>query len=216
MAARRYAGAVIVLGLVFFLPAGTLRYWEAWGFMAVLLIPMALAFRYLIRHDPELLERRLKMKEKEKEQQAVQLFGSFLYLAVYLLPGFDHRFGWSAVSPAVVIVSDLLVLVGYFLFFLTLRENSYAARVVEVDAAQRVVTTGPYALVRHPMYQGVALMFLFSPTALGSWWALLPAVMTIPMLVLRIRNEEKVLCRDLPGYEAYRQRTRYRLFPGLW
>jgi protein-S-isoprenylcysteine O-methyltransferase Ste14 len=216
MAARRYLAAVIVLGVVFFLPAGTLRYWEAWVYMALLFLPMGLVFRYLIRNDPELLERRIKMKEREEEQKWIQRVGIPLYLVMFLLPGFDHRFGWSAVPLPVVIVSEIVVLAGYLFFFLVLRENSYAARVVEVTEEQQLITTGPYALVRHPMYLGISLMFLFTAPALDSWWALIPTALVILLLVFRIGNEEEVLSRDLAGYREYMQRTRYRLLPGLW
>jgi protein-S-isoprenylcysteine O-methyltransferase Ste14 len=133
-----------------------------------------------------------------------------------LLPGFDRRFGWSDVPVALVIAADVLVFAGYALFFLVLRENSYASRVVEVTEGQKVISSGPYALVRHPMYLGAMTMYVFSPLALGSYVALIPAVLIIPILVARIRNEEQVLAQELPGYTEYMQRTRFRVVPGVW
>jgi protein-S-isoprenylcysteine O-methyltransferase Ste14 len=216
MALGRLVGAFVVLLGVFLLPAGTWAYWEAWVYMAVLFTPMTLVLAYLLARDPDLLERRMRTKEKEAEQGLVIKLGSLLYLLIFLLPGLDRRFGWSDVPVAAVIVADVFFLLGYGLFVLVLRENSYASRVVEVEEGQRVITTGPYAIVRHPMYVAVILMFVSTPVALGSWWAVLPGLLLIPLLALRIRNEEQVLSRELEGYSGYMQVTRYRLAPGVW
>jgi protein-S-isoprenylcysteine O-methyltransferase Ste14 len=212
---RLTAGFVILLG-VFLLSAGTMAYWEAWAYLAILFLPMTLVFVYLLKHDPELLERRMRTKEKEAEQSRIIKLGWVCYVLAFLLPGFDRRFDWSHVPVVAVAAADLLVLLGYGLFIRVLRENSYASRVVEVEQGQRVVTTGPYAIVRHPMYVAVIIMFVFTPVALGSWWAVIPAAPMIAVLVARIRNEEQVLLRELRGYSEYVQVTKYRLIPGVW
>jgi len=201
---------------MFFLPAGTFAYWEAWVYLTVLLIPMVLVLIYLLRNDPELLERRMRMREKESEQKLIIKISYLYFLLVFLLPGFDKRLGWSNIPVVVVIVADVLVLVGYGMFFLALRENRYASRIIEVEQEQKVISSGPYAIVRHPMYVGVSLMCIFTPLALGSYWAAIPSLLIIPLLVARIRNEESVLGRELKGYKEYMQKTKYRLIPGIW
>ena len=156
------------------------------------------------------------MHEKEPTQRRVILLSFVSTIVAFLLPGFDRRWSWSNVPLPVVVAAELIVVLGYGLFVLVLRENRYASRVIEVEQGQQVTRTGPYALVRHPMYLGVMLMYLASPLALGSYWALLPAAVIIPTLVARILNEEKVLQRELNGYREYMQVTKYRLFPGVW
>jgi protein-S-isoprenylcysteine O-methyltransferase Ste14 len=204
------------LWAILFIPAGTLAYWEAWLYLAILLIPMFFVFRYLLKHDPQLLERRMQMREREVAQRRIISLSYLYFLVAFTLPGFDRRWGWSDVPPLVVIAADLVVMLGYSVFVLVLRENQYAARTIQVEQGQRVISSGPYALVRHPMYLGVTLMYLASPLALGSYWALLPALLIVPILVARIINEEKVLERDLAGYREYTQITKYRLLPGVW
>ncbi len=206
----------IVLGLIFFLPAGTWRYWQAWVYLSILFIPMLGVFIYFIRRDPKLLERRMKAREKERRQKTIIGLSSFLFIGIYLLPGFDRRYGWSSVPVFVVIAADIIILAGYGLFVRVLKENRYASRIVEVAREQTVIKTGPYAVVRHPMYVAVGIIYILSPLALGSFWAMLPALLVAVVLVARIVNEEKVLLRDLSGYEEYMQRVRYRLIPGVW
>jgi protein-S-isoprenylcysteine O-methyltransferase Ste14 len=208
--------AVPVVWAILFLPAGTLAYWQAWLYLAILLIPMFLVFRYLLKNDPQLLERRMQMREREVTQQRIIKLSLLYFLVAFMLPGFDRRWGWSTVPPLVVIGADLVVMLGYGLFVLVLRENQYASRTVQVEQGQRVIRSGPYSFVRHPMYLGVLLMYLASPLALGSYWALLPALLIIPILVARILNEEKVLARELDGYREYQQVTKYRVLPGVW
>jgi protein-S-isoprenylcysteine O-methyltransferase Ste14 len=208
--------AIPALILILFLPAGTFAYWEAWVYLAILLLPMCFVLIYLLRNDPGLLERRMRMREKEAEQGRIIKLSLLYFLFVFMLPGLDHRFGWSHVPVAVVLFADLVVLLGYGLIFLVFRENRYASRVVEVEAEQEVIRTGPYAVVRHPMYSGTLLMYLLSPLALGSYWAMIPALLIVPILVARIRNEEAVLGRELKGYQAYMQQTRFRLLPQIW
>jgi protein-S-isoprenylcysteine O-methyltransferase Ste14 len=215
MVVTRFGLGLCALAAMFFLTAGTFGYWQAWVWLAVVCIPMLFVLGYLLKYDPALLGRRMRTREKEPRQSLIQKLG-WVWLLALLLPGFDHRFGWSHVPTALVIAADLLVLVGYIGFFLVLRENSYASRVVEVDQQQKVITTGPYSLVRHPMYAAISVLWVFTPLALGSYWAVVPGAMILPILVARILNEEQVLGRELPGYAEYMRKTRYRLIPGLW
>ena len=205
-----------VLSAMFFLPAGTFAYWEAWVYLAVLLIPLSLVLSYLLKNDPELLERRMRMREKEAEQKLIVKLAYIPFLLAFLLPGFDKRFEWSSIPIAVVILSDIVVLLGYGTVFLVFRENRYASRIIEVEQEQKIISSGPYAVVRHPMYLGELLMYIFSPLALGSYWAMIPAILILPVFVARIWNEESVLARDLKGYREYLQKTKYRLIPGIW
>jgi len=216
MVSARFLIVIPLLLAMFFLPAGTFAYWEGWVYLAILLIPMFLVLIYLLKNDPELLERRMRMREKETEQKLIIKISYVYFLLVFLLPGFDKRFEWSNVPVAVVIVADILVLLGYGMFFLVLRENRYASRIIEVEQEQKVISSGPYAIVRHPMYLGVLLMYILSPLALGSYWVMVPSLLIIPLLVARIRNEESVLRRELKGYQEYSQKTKYRLIPGIW
>jgi protein-S-isoprenylcysteine O-methyltransferase Ste14 len=215
-AITRFAGALVVLGAIFFLPAGTFNYWEGWVYIAVLFVPVIFVLLYLLKHDPALLERRMRTRETEAPQRLVILLSFVWFLLVFLIPGLDHRFGWSNMPAGVVIAADLLVLLGYLWVFLVFKENSYASRVVEVSQEQKVIRSGPYAIVRHPMYLGVIVMYVFTPLALGSYWAIIPAPLIIPILVIRILNEEELLLRELKGYGEYMQHTRYRLIPGVW
>jgi protein-S-isoprenylcysteine O-methyltransferase Ste14 len=216
MLATRFMLAVLILMAMFFLSAGTLNYWQAWLYMAVLLIPMCLLLVYFQKKDPQLLERRLRAKEKEPEQKVIAKFSYPLFLAAFLLPGFDRRFGWSAVPAWMVIIADIIVLAAYGLFFRVMQENRFLSRVVEVDQEQKVVTTGPYAVVRHPMYSAVIPIYVFSPLALGSFWSLIPAAFIPLVIIARIFNEEKLLSRELAGYRKYARRVKYRLIPKIW
>jgi len=212
----RIALGILALGVLLFLPAGTIAFWEAWLYLAILYIPMFFALIYFIKNDPELLERRMRLKEKEIRQKLIVKFGWIYFILAFLIPGFDKRYGWSDIPVVAVIAADIIALLGYGIFILVLKENSYASRIIEVEPEQKVISTGPYAIVRHPMYVGVMLMYIFSPLALDSYWALLPSLMIIPLIVVRILNEEHVLEKDLAGYKEYRQKVRYRLIPGIW
>lgn len=212
----RLVAAFVILLAILLLPAGTVAYWEAWAYLSVLFVAVTLVLFYLLVNDPDLLERRMRTKEKSAEQTLIVKLGSVCYVLAFLVPGLDRRLGLSHVPVAAVVMADVLVLLGYGLFILVLRENRYASRVVEVEQGQRVVTTGPYAIVRHPMYFAVLVMFLFTPVALGSWWAVIAVLPLVAVLVARIRNEEQLLAKELEGYEGYTQITRYRLIPGVW
>ncbi|HSR48338.1 MAG TPA: isoprenylcysteine carboxylmethyltransferase family protein [Anaerolineales bacterium] len=211
-----FGAAALLLGVLFFGTAGTFDYWQAWVYLAILLIPMLAVLLYFLRRDPALLERRFQAREQEQRQQGIVNCGVVIMLLAYLIPGLSQRFGWPTVRPAISIAADVVVLLAYGMFFLVLRENSYAARTVAVESGQQVVTTGPYRYVRHPMYLALSLLYVLSPLALGSAWAVLPALFLVVVLVVRIRDEERVLFEGLPGYSEYQQKTRYRLIPGVW
>jgi len=212
----RLAGFFLVMGLILFGTAGSLAYWQAWIYLLILGGLALLVGIYLIRNDPALLERRMRMKEREAVQKKI-VFSSFLYIGLlFVLPALNFRFGWSVTPVWAVIAGDIFILFGYWIFYRVLRENSYASRLIEVEQGQRVIESGPYASVRHPMYQGVILIYAFTPLALGCWWMVLPALSIIPILAVRIRNEEEVLARDLPGYSEYLTKVKYRLLPGVW
>lgn len=212
----RFGLAAPVLAAMFFVPAGTLDYWQAWVYLGILLLPMCLVVAYFLKNEPELLERRIRTKEKEPEQKAIIALSYPLFLATFLLPGLDRRFGWSSVPRWLVLAADIVVLAAYGMVFRVMRENRFLSRVVEVDQRQKVVTTGPYAALRHPMYAAVMPLYLFSPLALGSFWALLPAAFIPALLVARLLNEEKVLGRELAEYRKYARRVKYRLIPKVW
>ncbi|MEN6392097.1 MAG: isoprenylcysteine carboxylmethyltransferase family protein [Syntrophomonas sp.] len=206
---------MIVMGLVLFLPAGSVKFWQAWIWWSIIFILMLFTTAYFIKKDPGLLSRRMKVKEKEP-QPAVLRFLSFLSMLTFLFPGFDYRFHWSAVPVWLVIVADVMVVLGYILIIRVFKENSYASTVIQVEKEQQVIATGPYAMVRHPMYTGLLITMLFTPLALGSYWALIFAFLFIPTTVYRIKKEEATLSRELPGYTDYLAKTRYRLIPSIW
>lgn len=208
--------AFLVLAAMFFIPAGSLRFWQAWIFILEMLFIALFVVSYFIKRSPEFLERRIIYKEKELRQRTLIKIGNIIFFLCFLIPGLDYRFGWSNVPVWLVLVSNVMVVVGYYIVFLTFSENPFAARTVEVFEDHKLIDTGPYAIVRHPMYTGVSLMFLFVPTALGSYWALIIVIPVILILVFRILNEEEVLRRDLPGYAAYCAKVRYRLIPSVW
>jgi protein-S-isoprenylcysteine O-methyltransferase Ste14 len=213
---ERFSAGFLVVALMLFIPAGSLQYWQAWVYLGVLFAPLVFVVHYFLKRDPKFLERRMRLREKEDPQKKIQLIGGILFFLGFLIPGLDYRFGWSTLPVPFVLAADVMVFLGYLFIFLVFRENSYASRIVEVEAGQRVITSGPYAMVRHPMYLGFTVMFLATPPALGSLWAL-PVFLLVPVfLVFRIRNEEEVLARDLPGYVEYRRNVRYRLIPLVW
>jgi len=212
----RFSLFPIIFGLIILISAGTFNYWQAYLYLSILMVPMAFVVVYFLKNDPKFLERRTRAKEKEKEQLVIQIVFSLIFLSGFILPGLDKRFGWSDVSSVIVIIADAVIFLGYILVFSVFRQNSYASRIVEVEKDQKIITTGLYSIVRHPMYIGVIVMYVPTPLALGSYWGLIPMA-TIPLaLMFRILNEEKVLRKDLPGYTEYCQKTRYRLIPFIW
>lgn len=206
---------MIVMGLVLFLPAGSLEYWEAWIWWSIISAITLLITTYFVKRNPDLLSRRMKVKEEEPQPGIIKIL-SFLSLLAYLVPGFDYRYHWSAVPVWLIIAANSLVLLGYIFIFLVFKENSYASTVIQVEEDQQVIKTGPYAIVRHPMYTGLLIMQLFTPLALGSYWALIFSFLFIPTIIFRIRKEEAMLSRDLPGYTEYLNKIPYRLVPSIW
>jgi protein-S-isoprenylcysteine O-methyltransferase Ste14 len=213
----RFGLAALLIPLVIYAISGTLDYWQGWLYWAVLIIPVLAVVGYFLKTDPELLERRMKYKEKEPEQRLIIFLGSVVFIAGFLAIGSDLRMhGLDQVPPAIVLAADAGVFLGYCLIFLVFKENSYAARTIEVEEGQMVITTGPYSIVRHPMYLGFLIMWMLTPLALGSWRAVAVFLLYIPLIVWRILDEEKVLLRDLPGYYEYCMEKAYRLLPYLW
>ena len=208
--------SLLVLCMVFFLPARTLNYWEAWVYIGIIFSCATVVIIHFLKHDPELLERRIRTREKLKEQKLIIRISWILFMPIFLLPGFDKYYGWSDVPLILTIISEILVLAGYLIVFAVFRENSYTSRVVDVESGQKVVTTGPYSVVRHPMYSGIIMMYGFTPLALGSYWGLIGSVLISLLLTMRIRSEEKFLLENLEGYRDYFQKTRYRILPGIW
>jgi protein-S-isoprenylcysteine O-methyltransferase Ste14 len=198
------------------LPAGTLKFWQVYAYFAVLIVPMIFVILYFLKKDPMFLKRRMSMREKEKQQKSVVLTSTVFFAAGFLIPGLDHRFAWSNVPTYMVITADIIVLSAYLFIFYVFSVNSYASRIIEVVESQKVISTGPYGVVRHPMYSGVLVMYLFTPLALGSYWAIIPFLFLPVTFVFRILNEEKVLSNNLQGYTEYCQKTRFRLIPFIW
>jgi protein-S-isoprenylcysteine O-methyltransferase Ste14 len=207
------------LGVLIFIPAGTIRYWQAWVFIAVFVGTGIIITAYLGVTDPQLLERRLSAGPTAETETRQKIIMSFAYVAIFglaVVPGLDHRFGWSNVPFAGVIAGDVVVVIGAMFVLRVFRENTYTAATIQVAAEQRVISTGPYALVRHPMYTGSLLMLLGVPPALGSWWGLLAWVPFVPVIIWRLLDEEKFLAKNLPGYSEYCEKVRYHLLPFVW
>ncbi len=214
-----FLNLLVVMAVLVFVPAGTLRYWQAWIFLTVFFAPVLAITVYLMKNDPKLLERRIAagpLDEKETSQKIIQFLAMLDFIAVMLVPAFDHRFAWSAMQPYVVAAGNILVVLGFFIVFLVFRENTYTSALIELSTEQKVVSTGPYATVRHPMYIGALIMLIGVPLALGSWWGLLTVVPMTLVIVWRLLDEEKFLAKNLAGYSEYQNAVRYHLVPFVW
>jgi len=212
----RFSFVPLFIGICTLLPAGTFRYWQVYLYFSVIVIPMIFVLFYFLKRDPKFLERRTKGTEKVKEQKLIQLINLPVFMAAFIIPGLDRRFGWSDVPMEIIIITNIIILGGYLIIFNVFRQNSYASRIVETDKEQKVITTGLYRTVRHPMYIGVLMMYMPTPLALGSYWGLIPMALLPVALVLRILNEEKFLKEKLEGYKEYCLKTKYRLIPYIW
>lgn len=209
----------VVMALLLFVPAGTLRYWQAWVYLSIFTGASALTTLYLMRKDRALLERRMSggpTAEKRPAQRIIMLCTSAGFIALLVVPGLDRRFGWSRVPIGGVVAGDVLVAVGFYLISLVYRENTFTSATIEIAENQRVISTGPYALVRHPMYASASLYLFGTPLALGSYWGFVPIAFTMPFLIWRLFDEERFLSTNLSGYTEYQRRVRHRLVPFVW
>ena len=212
----KFIFGVLIIGLLLFWPANTISYWNAWLFMGLLFIPMFIAGIIMMVKSPELLKKRLNAKEKESEQKHVILLSGLMFLFGFIIAGLNYRYNWTTVPNSVVIISSILFILAYILYAEVLRENAYLSRTIEVQDNQKVVDTGLYGIVRHPMYAATILLFLSMPLILGSIISF--AIFFIYPLIIskRIKNEEQVLERELDGYTEYKNKVKYKLIPFIW
>ena len=215
-AITRYLLGVILVGLLLFVPANSFDYWNAWLFMILLFIPMFIVGIILMIKNPELLKRRLDVKEKESEQKLVILFSGIMFILGFILAGLNYRFSWIIIPDIVVIIASCLFVLSYILYGEVLRENTYLSRTIKVQENQKVVDTGLYKIVRHPMYAATIILFLSMPLVLGSVISFIIFLMYPFIIVKRILNEEKVLEKELNGYIEYKKKVKYRLIPFIW
>ncbi|MBQ6152185.1 MAG: isoprenylcysteine carboxylmethyltransferase family protein [Ruminococcus sp.] len=207
---------LVVVGLLLFLPAGSFGYWQAWLFIGILFVPMFIAGIIMMFRDPELLQKRLNVKEEEKEQKAIVAFSGVMFLAAFIVAGLNFRFSWIVLPPWAVYIGAGVFLLAYLMYAEVLRENAYLSRTIEVQQDQKVIDTGLYGVVRHPMYCATLFLFLSMGIVLGSPISFLILLCYIPIIVIRIRNEEKVLTEGLPGYAEYCKKVKYRIIPLIW
>lgn len=212
----KFICGLLLVGLLIFLPAGTLNYIGGWTFLGLLFVPIFIMGILLLLKAPDLLKKRLDGKEKENTQKGVVVFSAFIFIAGFVIAGLDFRFGWSNVPTVVVIVASSLFLVAYGLYAEVMRENAYLSRTIEVQENQKVIDTGLYSVVRHPMYMATILLFLMIPLILGSWYAFIIFCGHPIIIALRIKNEEQVLTEQLDGYAEYKQKVKYRIIPLIW
>ena len=212
----KFFSGLILVGLLLFLPAGTFKYKEAWLLMGILFVPMFFAGLVMMKKSPELLKKRLSAKEEQTEQKEVIAFSGLMFLAAFTLAGLSFRFGWLRLPFAVSIIGAVIFLISYALYAEVLRENAYLSRTIEGQEDQKVVDTGLYGIVRHPMYAVTVFLFLSMPLVLGSLISFLIMLFYIPIIVKRIKNEEEVLKEGLPGYAEYLGKVKYRLIPFIW
>jgi protein-S-isoprenylcysteine O-methyltransferase Ste14 len=212
----RLAAAFVFISLLIFIPAGTVRFFNGWLFIAGLILPMTFALTYLFFKDPELLKKWINLNEREKEQKKYVKLSIVLFVIAFVIPGLDFRFGWSAVPLWLVIAALVLMITGYILFIAVMLQNRYASRVIEIQTGQLLIDSGLYSIVRHPMYMAATILYLSSCLVLGSYYALI-AMALIPILLgYRIINEEKILLRGLNGYDSYMKKVKYRMIPFIW
>ena len=215
-ALTKFVFGLLLVGFLLFLPAGTFAYWQAWLFIGILFVPMFIAGIVLIVRQPELLRKRLDAKEQQQEQKWVVALSGLMFIAVFVVAGLSLRFGWYMLPDWAVFVATVVFLAAYALYAEVMRENVWLSRTIEVQHNQQVVSTGLYGIVRHPMYSATLLLFLSMPLVLASPWSFAIMLLYIPIIALRIRNEEQVLERELKGYTEYKQRVKYKLIPFIW
>ena len=212
----KFTCGLLLVGLLLFLPAGALAYTGGLLLLGLLFVPMLIAGFVMLAKNPEFLKKRLDAKEKQGTQKGVVAFSGLMFIAGFVVAGLDYRFGWSQMPTWVVTVASVLFLVAYALYAEVMRENAYLSRTIKVEEGQTVVDTGLYGIVRHPMYAVTLLLFLMMPLVLGSWYALIVFGFYPVIIIVRLKDEEILLTRELPGYEAYKQKVKYRLIPFIW
>lgn len=212
----KFTCGLVLVGLLIFLPAGTLAYWHGLLLVGLLFGPMLIAGFAMLFKSPELLAKRLDVKEKQSTQKGVIGFSGLIFVAGFVVAGLDHRFGWSQMPLPVTVTASVLFLIAYALYAEVLRENAYLSRTIKVEEGQKVVDTGLYGVVRHPMYMATLLLFLMIPLILGSWYALIPFAFYPVIIVIRLLDEEKLLTEELPGYAEYKKKVKYRIIPFIW
>lgn len=212
----KYLSGLALISALLFIPAGTLKFWNAWLLIAILFIPILLMGIILAIKNPELLRKRLNAKEKEAEQKGVVALSALMFIGGFIVAGLDYRFGWSVLPKGAVFAATAVFLFSYLLYAEVLRENAYLSRIIEVQKSQKVVDTGLYGIVRHPMYAATILLFLSMPLVLGSLFSFIIFLIYPAITVKRIKNEEEVLERELEGYSEYKSRVKYRLIPFVW
>lgn len=212
----KFTCGLLLVGLLIFLPAGTVAYTYGWLLVGLLFGPMLIAGFVMLARSPDLLKKRLDVKENQGAQKGVVAVAGIMFIAGFVVAGLDFRFGWSQVPTWAVIAASALFLASYALYAEVLRENAYLSRTVKVEDGQTVVDTGLYGIVRHPMYAVTILLFLMMPLVLGSWYALIPFAVYPAVIVVRLKDEEALLTKELPGYEVYKQKVKYRLIPFIW
>ena len=215
-ALTKFTCGLLLVGLLIFLPAGTLQYTYGWMLMGLLFIPMLIAGFIMLAKSPEFLKKRLDVKEKQGTQKGVVAVSGLMFIAGFVLAGLDYRFGWSAMPNWVNIAASVVFLLDYALYAEVMRENAYLSRTVKVEEGQTVVDIGLYGIVRHPMYAVTIELFLMMPLVLGSWWALIVFAIYPAVIVVRLKDEEELLTRELPGYEEYKKKVKWRLLPFIW
>ena len=212
----KFICGMLMVGLLIFLPAGTLGYTYGWLLMGLLFGPMLIAGFVMLAKSPEFLKKRLDGKEKQGKQKGVVAFSGLMFIAGFVVAGLDFRFGWSTMPAWVVITASVLFLAVYALYAVVMRENAYLSRTIKVEAGQTVVDTGMYGIVRHPMYAVTILLFLMIPLVLGSWYSLIVFGFYPAIIIVRLQDEEELLTRELPGYCEYKQKVKYRIIPFIW
>ncbi len=207
---------LLLVGLLIFLPAGTICYTNGWLLMGLLFGPMLIAGFVMFFKSPTFLAKRLDAKEKQATQKGVLAFSGLMFIAGFVVAGLDFRFGWSRMPVAVTVAASVLFLLAYALYAEVMRENAYLSRTIKVEEGQKVVDTGLYGIVRHPMYMATVLLFLMIPVVLGSWYALIVFAFYPAIIIVRLKDEEDLLTRELPGYAEYKKKVRYRMIPFIW
>lgn len=212
----KFTCGLLLVGLLIFLPAGTLAYTYGWLLIGLLFVPMLIAGFIMWNKSPDFLKKRLNGKEKQGKQKGVLALSGLMFITGFVVAGFDFRFSWSNMPAWVVIMASVLFLIAYALYAEVMRENAYLSRTIKVEEGQTVVDTGLYGIVRHPMYAVTILLFLMMPLVLGSWYALIAFAFYPAIIIVRLKDEEELLTRELSGYAEYKQKVKYRIIPFVW